>query len=456
MRAVRIEQPGSARGLRLVEVEDPVPGPGEILVDVHATALNRADWLQVLGKYPVPPGTPEDLPGMEYAGTVRAAGVRAVRFRPGDLVMGLVPGAAFAERLVTHEREAVPVPEPVSLTDAAAIPEAFFTAFDALVLQGGLGAGERVLVHAITSGIGTAAMQIVHASGSMVLGTGRDAGKLERAAALGSFTALTVARDTPRFAERVLELTGGAGVDLVLECTGHFTDREGASKHLGAGARKVLISAPAKGPDVTIAFGVNDAAYDPAKHHIVSAASCTTNCLAPTAKVLMDAFGIEKGMMTTVHSYTNDQRVLDLTHKDLRRARAAALSMIPTSTGAAKAIGEVLPALKGKMNGMSVRVPTPNVSLVDLTVLTSKPTTVEAVNDVYRRAAEGPLKNILEFSTDETVSVDFNGNPHSASVDGTNTFVIDGNLVKVMAWYDNEWGFSNRMVDLTKMLISRR
>ena len=220
MRAVRIEQPGSARGLRLVEVEDPVPGPGEILVDVHATALNRADWLQVLGKYPVPPGTPADLPGMEYAGTVRAAGVPAVRFRPGDRVMGLVPGAAFAERLVTHEREAVPVPEPVSLTDAAAIPEAFFTAFDALVLQGGLGAGERVLVHAITSGIGTAAMQIVHASGSMVLGTGRDAGKLERAAALGSFAALTVARDTPRFAERVLELTAGAGVDLVLDLVG--------------------------------------------------------------------------------------------------------------------------------------------------------------------------------------------------------------------------------------------
>ena len=220
MRAVRIEQPGSARGLRLVEVEDPVPGPGEILVDVHATALNRAAWLQVLGKYPVPPGTPPDLPGMEYAGTVRAAGVRAVRFRPGDRVMGLVPGAAFAERLVTHEREAVPVPEPVSLTDAAAIPEAFFTAFDALVLQGDLGAGERVLVHAMTSGVGTAAMQIVHASGSMVLGTGRDAGKLERAAALGSFTALTVPRDTPRFAERVLELTAGAGVDLVLDLVG--------------------------------------------------------------------------------------------------------------------------------------------------------------------------------------------------------------------------------------------
>jgi glyceraldehyde 3-phosphate dehydrogenase len=246
------------------------------------------------------------------------------------------------------------------------------------------------------------------------------------------------------------------GVDLVLECTGHFTDREGASKHLGAGARKVIISAPAKGPDVTLAFGVNDAAYDPAKHHIVSAASCTTNCLAPTAKVLMDSFGIEKGMMTTVHSYTNDQRVLDLTHKDMRRARAAALSMIPTSTGAAKAIGEVLPALKGKMNGMSVRVPTPNVSLVDLTVVTSKPTTVDEVNAAYRRAAEGPLKGILDYSEEETVSVDFNGNPFSASVDGTNTFVIDGNLVKVMAWYDNEWGFSNRMFDLTKMLIARR
>ena len=240
MRAVRIEQPGSARGLRLVEVEDPVPGPGEILVDVHATALNRADWLQVLGKYPVPPGTPPDLPGMEYAGTVRAAGVRAVRFRPGDRVMGLVPGAAFAERLVTHEREAVPVPEPVSLTDAAAIPEAFFTAFDALVLQGGLGAGERVLVHAITSGVGTAAMQIVHASGSMVLGTGRDAGKLERAAALGSFTALSVPRDTPRFAERVLELTGGAGVDLVLDLVGGRYTAESLAC-LAPGGRMMLV-----------------------------------------------------------------------------------------------------------------------------------------------------------------------------------------------------------------------
>ena len=220
MRAVRIEQPGSARGLRLVEVEEPVPGPGEIQVEVHATALNRADWLQILGKYPVPAGTPADLPGMEYAGTVRAVGPRSARFRPGDRVMGLVPGAAFAERLVTHEREAVPIPEAVPLTDAAAIPEAFFTAFDALVLQGRLGAGERVLVHAVASGVGTAAAQIVHASGGTVLGTGRDAGKLERAAALVPFTALTVARDAPRFADRVIEATGGAGVDLVLDLVG--------------------------------------------------------------------------------------------------------------------------------------------------------------------------------------------------------------------------------------------
>jgi glyceraldehyde 3-phosphate dehydrogenase len=221
------------------------------------------------------------------------------------------------------------------------------------------------------------------------------------------------------------------GVDLVLECTGRFADREAASKHLGAGAKKVIISAPAKGPDVTIAIGVNSEAYDPAKHQILSAASCTTNCLAPTAKVLLDTFGIEKGLMTTVHSYTNDQRILDLTHKDLRRARAAALSMIPTSTGAAKAIGDVLPALKGKMHGVSVRVPTPNVSLVDLTVVLGKKATPEEINAAY------------------------NGNPHSAIVDATNTFVIEGNLAKVMAWYDNEWGFSNRMVDLTKLVLSK-
>ena len=245
------------------------------------------------------------------------------------------------------------------------------------------------------------------------------------------------------------------GVDLVLECTGRFTDRESASKHLVAGAKKVLISAPAKGPDVTVAYGVNTEAYDPAKHQILSAASCTTNCLAPTAKVLLDAFGIEKGLMTTVHSYTNDQRILDLTHKDLRRARAAALSMIPTSTGAAKAIGDVLPALKGKMHGVSVRVPTPNVSLVDLTVVLGKKATPEEINAAFRKAAEGPLKGVLEYSEAETVSVDYNGNPHSAIVDATNTFVIEGNLAKVMAWYDNEWGFSNRMVDLTKLVLSK-
>jgi len=220
MRAVRIEQPGSAAGLRLVEVEDPVPGSKEICVDVHATALNRADWLQVLGKYPPPPGTPADLPGMEYAGTVRSLGPGASRFRPGDQVMGLVPGAAFCERLITHEREAVPVPEPLSLTEAASIPEAFFTAFDALVLQGRLGAGERVLVHAVASGVGTAAAQIVHAAQATCLGTGRHPAKLERAAALVPFTSIAVERDAPRFADRVMELTGGAGVDLVLDLVG--------------------------------------------------------------------------------------------------------------------------------------------------------------------------------------------------------------------------------------------
>jgi len=245
------------------------------------------------------------------------------------------------------------------------------------------------------------------------------------------------------------------GVDVVLECTGRFTEKEGAAKHLSAGAKKVLISAPAKGPDLTIAFGINHDKYDPAKHHIISNASCTTNCLAPTAKVLLDAFGIEKGLMTTVHSYTNDQRILDLIHEDLRRARAAALSMIPASTGAAKAIGEVLPELKGKMHGVAVRVPTPNVSLVDLTVTTSKTVTDKEVIDAYRKAAEGPLKGILEFSDALTVSVDHNGNPHSAIFDATNCFVMGGNMVKVMAWYDNEWGFSNRMVDVAKYLVSK-
>jgi glyceraldehyde 3-phosphate dehydrogenase len=244
-------------------------------------------------------------------------------------------------------------------------------------------------------------------------------------------------------------------VDVVLECTGRFTERDGAAKHLSAGAKKVVISAPAKNPDLTVAFGINHDKYDPSKHHIISNASCTTNCLAPVAKVLLDSFGIEKGLMTTIHSYTNDQRILDLIHEDLRRARAAALSMIPTSTGAAKAIGEVLPALKGKMHGMSVRVPTPNVSLVDLTVVTSRNVTDKEVIDAYRKAAEGSLKGILEFSDAPTVSVDYNGNPHSAIFDSTNCFVMEGNLVKVMAWYDNEWGFSNRMVDVSKFLVSK-
>ncbi|QSQ27609.1 type I glyceraldehyde-3-phosphate dehydrogenase [Pyxidicoccus parkwayensis] len=247
----------------------------------------------------------------------------------------------------------------------------------------------------------------------------------------------------------------GMNVDVVLECTGRFTARDGAEKHLKAGAKKVIVSAPAKGPDLTIAYGINHNEYDPAKHHIISNASCTTNCLAPIAKVLVDNFGVEKGLMTTVHSYTNDQRILDLTHDDMRRARAAALSMIPTSTGAAKAIGEVIPQLKGKMHGISVRVPTPNVSLVDLTVNTQKNVTAEAVIEAYRKAAEGSLKGILQFSDEQTVSVDYNGNPHSAIFDSTNCFVMGDNMVKVMAWYDNEWGFSNRMVDTVKFLVSK-
>jgi glyceraldehyde 3-phosphate dehydrogenase len=245
------------------------------------------------------------------------------------------------------------------------------------------------------------------------------------------------------------------GVDVVLECTGRFTERSAAEKHLSAGAKKVVISAPAKNPDLTLAYGINHEKYDSKKHHVLSNASCTTNCLAPVAKVLLDAFGIEKGLMTTIHSYTNDQRILDLIHEDMRRARAAALSMIPTSTGAAKAIGEVLPQLKGKMHGVSVRVPTPNVSLVDLTVVTSKATTPDEVNAAFKTASEGPLKNILEYSDAPTVSVDYNGNPHSAIYDSTNCFVMEGNLVKVMAWYDNEWGFSNRMVDVAKFLVSK-
>jgi glyceraldehyde 3-phosphate dehydrogenase len=239
------------------------------------------------------------------------------------------------------------------------------------------------------------------------------------------------------------------GVDVVLECSGRFTDRASAEKHLAGGARKVIISAPAKGQDFTTAFGINHEKYDPAKHNIVSNASCTTNCLAPVAKVLMDTFGIERGFMTTVHSYTNDQRILDLPHEDLRRARAAAISMIPASTGAAKAIHEVIPELKGRLSGTAIRVPTPNVSIVDLTVELTRPASVESINKAFQEAASGKLKGVLEYNTELTVSVDYNGNPASSIFDSTQTAVAEGGkLAKVFAWYDNEWGFSNRMVDV--------
>lgn len=237
-------------------------------------------------------------------------------------------------------------------------------------------------------------------------------------------------------------------VDVVIESTGKFTDRAGAEKHLKAGAKKVIISAPAKGPDITFVMGVNQEVYDKANHHIISMGSCTTNCLAPVVKILQTEMGIEYGLMTTIHSYTNDQVILDFPHKDLRRARAAALSMIPTSTGAAKAISEVIPAMKGKLDGMAIRVPTPNVSLVDLVVSLAKNTTKEELNALFRKYAEGPMKGILLACDEELVSRDFNGNPHSSIVDLPSTTVMGGKLVKILAWYDNEWGFSNRMVDL--------
>ena len=245
------------------------------------------------------------------------------------------------------------------------------------------------------------------------------------------------------------------GVDVVLEATGLFRDRENASKHLTAGAKKVIISAPAKGEDLTLVIGVNDDQLDLDKQDILSNASCTTNCLGPVAKVLLDNFGITKGLMTTIHSYTNDQKILDLPHKDLRRARAGAVSMIPTTTGAAKAIGKVLPALDGKLDGMAIRVPTPNVSLVDLTVVTEKTTSVEEVNGAMKTAAEGPLKGILEYCDLPLVSKDFNDNPASSIFDALATIVIDGNLVKVLSWYDNEWGFSCRVVDLVERIAAK-
>jgi glyceraldehyde 3-phosphate dehydrogenase len=245
------------------------------------------------------------------------------------------------------------------------------------------------------------------------------------------------------------------GADVVFESTGRFTSRDDAAKHVAGGAKRVVITAPAKKPDITIVMGVNHESYDPAKHQVISNASCTTNCLAPIAKVLHESFGIKKGWMTTVHSYTNDQNLLDLPHRDLRRARAAALSIIPTTTGAATAVGEVLPVLKGKLDGFSLRVPTPNVSVVDLNVLMEKTATAEDVNAAFQAAAEGPLKGILEYVTEPLVSIDFKGNAHSAMLDSPYTKVMGGDFVKVLAWYDNEWGYSSRCVDLVRYMASR-
>ena len=245
------------------------------------------------------------------------------------------------------------------------------------------------------------------------------------------------------------------GVDVVFESTGLFTDRDGAAKHLAAGAKKVVITAPAKGPDITMVLGVNESRYDPSKHHIISNASCTTTCLAPLAKVIHERFGLRKGWMTTIHSYTNDQNLLDLPHKDLRRARAAAVSLIPTTTGAATAVGEVLPELKGRLDGFAMRVPTPNVSVVDLNALVDKKTTAEEVNAALRQAAEGPLKGILAYSEEELVSIDFRGNAHSSIVDAPYTKVMDGDFVKVLSWYDNEWGYANRCVDLLLKVVAK-
>jgi len=241
------------------------------------------------------------------------------------------------------------------------------------------------------------------------------------------------------------------GIEIALECTGFFADRAGGQKHLDAGAKRVLISAPAKGADVTIVYGVNHDTLT-AAHTIVSNASCTTNCLAPVAKVLNDAIGIERGLMTTIHSYTNDQKILDQYHSDPRRSRAAAMSMIPTTTGAARAVGEVLPELKGKLDGSAIRVPTPNVSVIDLTFQPKRDTTIEEVNALLKAAADGPMKGVLAYTTEPLVSIDFNHDPASSTVDSLETAVIDGKLVRVLSWYDNEWGFSNRMVDTAAVM----
>ncbi|MBN6186889.1 type I glyceraldehyde-3-phosphate dehydrogenase [Aneurinibacillus sp. BA2021] len=245
------------------------------------------------------------------------------------------------------------------------------------------------------------------------------------------------------------------GVDIVVESTGRFTNRDDAAKHLEAGAKKVIISAPAKNEDITIVLGVNEEKYDPAHHHVISNASCTTNCLAPFAKVLSDTFGIRRGLMTTVHAYTNDQQILDLPHKDLRRARAAGMSIIPTSTGAARAVSLVLPELKGKLNGFAMRVPTPNVSVVDLVVELEKDATAEEINQALRKAAENEMKGILGYSEEPLVSRDYNGDPHSSTIDALSTMVMDGNMAKVVSWYDNEWGYSNRVIDLINYVAQK-
>jgi len=249
---------------------------------------------------------------------------------------------------------------------------------------------------------------------------------------------------------------GKLGVEIVIECTGRYTDRDGAGKHIAAGAKRVIISAPAKGEDATFVMGVNEKTFDPAKHFILSNASCTTNCLAPVAKVLLDTFGIERGLMTTIHSYTNDQKILDLPHKDLRRARAAGVSMIPTTTGAAKAVSLVIPELKGRLDGMAIRVPTPNVSVVDLTVELSKSATAEEINAAMKKASEGPMKGILEYVDEPLVSIDFNHDPASSSFDALSTKVLGGKMAKVLSWYDNEWGYSCRVRDLIKYIASKK
>jgi glyceraldehyde 3-phosphate dehydrogenase len=280
-------------------------------------------------------------------------------------------------------------------------------------------------------------------------------GKLDAEVKAASNGIIVDGREIKAFAVRDPEMLPwrDLGVDVVLESTGRFTDRDGAEKHLKAGARKVVISAPAKGPDVTFVFGVNAEVYDKTKHHIISMGSCTTNCLAPIVKILHEEFGIEHGLMTTIHSYTNDQVVIDEPHKDLRRARASALSMIPTTTGAARAIAEVIPEMKGRLDGLAIRVPTPNVSLVDFVATLSRETNKQEVNAKLKQYAERAMKGILFCSEEELVSKDFSGNPHSSIVDLPNTTVIGGKMVKILSWYDNEWGFSNRMLELLSFIM---